>query len=414
MLFTSAATTFSALDTHEVTQVYRRDRQTGITTLISLDAGGSAGTSASVAYALSADGRYSLFATSAQNIIGSSAWQGVYQLYRHDAQTGTLELVSASTSGQPGGGSSHSAVMTPDGRHALFYSSATDLVASDANGANFHVFLRDLDSDSTVIASLAADGTPMNIPLQDVSWPPFGNCSPATLSADGRYAVFVAGSASGGYLREIHRYDRNSGMTLLSADGNTLSFSSSHGSPAADRNGPISKCSWPRMLPTGCSPTGSSVESLPSGHRIACDDRKADARLLFFPAGGSSARRRALSAHRTSQMKAPWMDCRSVDDSVLTGHRLSRKPGRDQRCPRRGTARFANGIVVLMCGLKKSVRSITPARQATKLVAAGTFTAATTAGATTPLFANGSAQTIRSVVGRAARHGPRQLIRTAA
>lgn len=253
VLFTSAATTFSALDTHEVTQVYRRDRQTGITTLISLDAGGSAGTSASVAYALSADGRYSLFATSAQNIIGSSAWQGVYQLYRHDAQTGTLELVSANTSGQPGGGSSHSAAMTPDGRHVLFYSSAADLIASDANGPNFDVFLRDLDSDSTVIASLAADATPMNIPLQDVSWPPFGSCSPATLSADGRYAVFAVGSVSGGYLREIHRYDRNSGTTLhisstgsgltpqayndcptVSADGNRVAFGSWSSQPTAE------------------------------------------------------------------------------------------------------------------------------------------------------------------------------------
>lgn len=244
VLFTSAASTFSALDTHAVTQVYRRDRQTGITTLISLDADGNAGTRASVAYALSADGRYSLFATSAQNIIGSTAWSGAYQLYRHDAQTGSLELVSASTTDGPGGGSSHSAVMSPDGRHVLFYSSAADLVAGDANGVSFDLFLRDLDSGSTIIASRAADGTPANIPLQDVFWPPFGSCSPATLSADGRYAVFAAAAPSG-YQRDIFRYDRNSGTSLLisgagngfapqpyndcptiSADGNRVAFQS--------------------------------------------------------------------------------------------------------------------------------------------------------------------------------------------
>lgn len=255
ILFTSAAGNFAASDTHGASQVYRRDRVTGTTTLISADALGNAGSGASLAYALSADGRYSLFASQAPNLNGPAAPGGAYQLYRHDAQTGTLERVSAGSGGQPGRGSSHSGTLSADGRHVLFYSDADDLIPGDANGSAMDLFLRDMNTGAVQIVSRNLSGAPMTMPFVIAPWPQFGSCSPATLSADGRYAVFATNESGGpgGHARDVYRYDSISGTTLrvssntasvslqafndcptISADGNRVAFASLGAQPSSD------------------------------------------------------------------------------------------------------------------------------------------------------------------------------------
>ena len=246
VLFASAASNFAGVATHGVAQIYRRDRQTGITTLISVDAGGNAGTRASFAYGMSADGRYSVYATHAANLVGPAAPDDAYQVYRHDAQTGTTQLVSATANGLPGSGSSQSAEITPDGRYVLFYSSAGDLIANDNSGID--IFLRDMDSATAERVTVSMAGAPMNMPYVTLPRPEFGYCSPATLSADGRYAVFATNESAGpgsSNWRDVYRYDRVSRATTristtvggvspqqlndcpaLSADGQQVAFAS--------------------------------------------------------------------------------------------------------------------------------------------------------------------------------------------
>jgi hypothetical protein len=63
--------------------------------------------------------------------------------YVKDRQTGVTELVSADSSGNPGNnGSGSPTSLSGDGRHMVFTSSATNLVAGDTNGA-LDVFVRD-------------------------------------------------------------------------------------------------------------------------------------------------------------------------------------------------------------------------------------------------------------------------------
>jgi RHS repeat-associated protein len=65
-----------------------------------------------------------------------------FDVYLLDRSDGSLALVSLTPAGGAGAGDSFPAAITPDGRFAAFYSSAADLVPNDANGLQ-DVFLRD-------------------------------------------------------------------------------------------------------------------------------------------------------------------------------------------------------------------------------------------------------------------------------
>jgi RHS repeat-associated protein len=89
---------------------------------------------------MSPDARFVLFGSvSALRPEDTNANFDVYLLDRSD---GSLALVSLTTAGAAGGGNSFPAAISPDGRFAEFYSSAADLVPNDTNGFQ-DVFLRD-------------------------------------------------------------------------------------------------------------------------------------------------------------------------------------------------------------------------------------------------------------------------------
>jgi uncharacterized repeat protein (TIGR01451 family) len=92
---------------------------------------------------------------------------------------GDLTLVSVATDGSPGDYASFNPSISADGRYVAFASGATNLVASDANGATRDIFVRDLQTGTTVVVSVASDGTQGN-----------GGSYDPSISADGRYVAF--------------------------------------------------------------------------------------------------------------------------------------------------------------------------------------------------------------------------------
>lgn len=199
---------FSSLATNLVAGVsggvFMHDRVTSATTLVSVATGGAKASGGEPA--ISADGRYVAFISSASNLVAGDTgdWQDVFV---RDRIAGTTTRASVATGGRQANRDSSGPVsLSTDGRHIAFGSSASNLVARDTNGTN-DVFVRDRVSGTTTRASVAAHGTQGNL----------SSAQPA-ISANGRYVAFgsiasnlVASDTNG--IADVFVRDRVAGST---------------------------------------------------------------------------------------------------------------------------------------------------------------------------------------------------------
>ena len=198
--FDSDASNLVAGDSNGVYDVFVHDRQTGTTERVSVATGGAQGNGGSWQPSISADGRYVVFYTSADNMVPGDS-NGQWDVILRDRQTSTTELISVGLNGQPGNGLSSAPSISADGRYVAFYSSAPDLVAGDTNNTQ-DIFVRDRQAGTTERVSVAGDGAQAN-----------GWSSYPSISADGRFVVFgsdatnlVAGDTNG--KRDIFVHER--------------------------------------------------------------------------------------------------------------------------------------------------------------------------------------------------------------
>ena len=101
-------------------------------------------------------------------------------IFLYSRDTDTVELISASATGEAGNGSAKNVDISADARFVVFQSDADNLVADDTNQAS-DIFLRDRLLNTIESVSLAADSTQSN-----------GNAGQASISADGRYIAFTS------------------------------------------------------------------------------------------------------------------------------------------------------------------------------------------------------------------------------
>ncbi len=128
----------------------------GQTTRVSVSSAGVPANATVFSGVLSADGRYVVFWTSATNLLESGPVSGAH-VYRHDRLSGATALISVSTSGAPGNNVSRDPSVSADGRFVVFSSFATDLVPGGTNGLS-QVFVRDMQTNTTRLASADASG----------------------------------------------------------------------------------------------------------------------------------------------------------------------------------------------------------------------------------------------------------------
>ena len=88
---------------------------------------GGVGNGYSDAAAITPDGRYVLFQSYSSDLVPRDT-NGTYDAFLRDTINGTTTLVSVSMSGGGGNGYSYPTAITPDGRYVIFQSSASDLV----------------------------------------------------------------------------------------------------------------------------------------------------------------------------------------------------------------------------------------------------------------------------------------------
>lgn len=105
---------------------------------------------------LSADGRLLVFTSTADNLLPGDGG-GRADVFVRDLLTGATTLVSATPDGSPAAGSSSAPAISPDGRYVSFSSTAADLVEGDGNRKP-DVFVRDLASRRTTRVSVSTRG----------------------------------------------------------------------------------------------------------------------------------------------------------------------------------------------------------------------------------------------------------------
>jgi WD40 repeat protein len=133
--FASRATNLVASDTNGFQDVFVHDRSTGITERISVDSAGAEGNDDSGGPSLSSDGRLVAFHSRASNLVPNDL-NAMTDIFVHDRATGVTQRVSVDSSGNEADSFSGGPSLTADGSLVAFYSTASNLVANDANGAS--------------------------------------------------------------------------------------------------------------------------------------------------------------------------------------------------------------------------------------------------------------------------------------
>ena len=155
-VFASSATNLVAGDGNGATDVFVNERTTGATSRVSIATGGAEATGTSTSAAVSADGRHVAFASDASDLVSGDN-NGVRDIFVHDRQTGITTRVSLNSAGIEADGSSDEPALSADGRYVAFWSNAENLVTGDGNFAP-DVFVHDLDTGATVRVSIATSG----------------------------------------------------------------------------------------------------------------------------------------------------------------------------------------------------------------------------------------------------------------
>jgi hypothetical protein len=156
--FVSFANNLVAGDTNGVVDVFVRDRKRGTTRRMSETATGVQTNSHCIHSAISGDGRFVAFVTQANNLVPNDR-NATWDVFVRDSIAGKLQCVSLATSGTPGNRASgdNGVAISGDGRYVAFESSANDLVGGDTN-SNLDTFVRDLVTGFTTRVSVDSGG----------------------------------------------------------------------------------------------------------------------------------------------------------------------------------------------------------------------------------------------------------------
>jgi len=186
VVFDSTASDLVVGDSNGFGDVFFKNRQTGEIIRVNTNAAGDESTDAfATAADISADGRYVLFGSAADDLVADDT-NGEADLFLKDLETGTISRVNTNAAGEQAVG--HGAPMmmgsfSADGRYVVFGSGATNLVAGDTNG-NFDLFRKDLTTGEIIRISTNSAGQ------QTATRPGGSSTGHASISTNGRYVVF--------------------------------------------------------------------------------------------------------------------------------------------------------------------------------------------------------------------------------
>lgn len=179
VLFSSDAENLAPGGSPGMYDCFLRDRLLGTTVTIPPSADGLPLDGETAAMGMTPDGRWIVFSSTASNILPGPA-PAHPQIHVLDRQSGSIQRVSVSDTGVPNQGMLGGAAITPDGRYVAFETEDNLIQPADTNDSS-DIYLRDLVLGTTVLVSRDALGLA------------FGASGPS-ITDDGRWVGFTAGS----------------------------------------------------------------------------------------------------------------------------------------------------------------------------------------------------------------------------
>jgi Tol biopolymer transport system component len=179
--FESSAGNLVSGDTNDNLDVFVRDLRSGVTRRISVGTHGEQADGYSEDPAISSDGRYVAFVSTAPNLVPGDT-NDKADVFVRDLRSGVTRRVSVGSHGEQADGYSDDSAISGDGRYVVFVSSASNLVPNDTNGSG-DVFIRDRVLGTT----RRVDVGPGN---EQADRSAYG----AAVSSDGRYVSFISGA----------------------------------------------------------------------------------------------------------------------------------------------------------------------------------------------------------------------------
>ncbi|MDH5728527.1 MAG: HYR domain-containing protein, partial [Gammaproteobacteria bacterium] len=173
-----------ANDTNSSADIFLRDRMTKTTTRLSVDENGDETIGAAKDAMISEDGRFVVFAARQRNII-TGTLSGAYQVYLVNLVTNKIQLISASVNSVPGDRDSTNPKISANGRFVSYVSSATTITNNNPN-AMLQLFVYDRILNENVIYSVSDTGKVSDSSI-DVK---------TALSSDGQSLVFSSYSST--------------------------------------------------------------------------------------------------------------------------------------------------------------------------------------------------------------------------
>jgi len=173
--YASEADNLVAGDTNGFRDVFVRDLANNTNFLVSCDPDGIAGNGVSTEPAISGNGRYVAFTSSATNLVAGDT-NKMTDVFFRDLQTGITLLASLKSNGGPANNNSYSPSISSDGRWLLFRSQARDIVSGSFTGLE-NLFVRDMQSATTVALTTAGLST--------------GDLISSAMTPDGRFVAFI-------------------------------------------------------------------------------------------------------------------------------------------------------------------------------------------------------------------------------
>ena len=209
------------------------------TTILSVNAQGEAANGGSDRPAISSDGRFVAYQSSASDLVSGDT-NNQNDIFLQELRTNTVTRISLGVNGTQSNSGSTSPAISQDGRHVAFESMATNLVANDTSGSQ-DIFVHDRMTATTVRVSVGANGVAAN-----------SHCLHPAISGDGRFVVYVsaANNLTGddtNTVTDVFLHDRdpdqnsvfdeNNGTTTRISPSGAAAAGSNSNFPSISRNG---------------------------------------------------------------------------------------------------------------------------------------------------------------------------------
>jgi len=237
--YESTATNLVAGDTNGTSDIFLYNVSTGATTRVSVDSDETESTGSSRYPAISSDGSYVTYESTATNLVAGDT-NGTSDIFLYNVSTGATTRVSVDSDETESTGSSRYPAISSDGSYVTYESTATNLVAGDTNGVR-DIFLYNASTGATTRVSVDSDGAQgTGGQSRDVSISDDGNIIAfrsdktnlgATSDTNGEWDVFIHNVSTGATTRMSVdssgvEGDDWSGYPEISADGSTVVFAS--------------------------------------------------------------------------------------------------------------------------------------------------------------------------------------------